>query len=735
MLNVRFWMFAALMACGPGTDPAPNPVSDAGEDSDARTSDVSDVVEPDVPDAPDARQVALLVDFEMRPAVMWGAVTDGLEEAGWQVRYRRWYPHVTAQDVEPGTYELILVAAGRSPAAPSPRMRMAELDNLEAFSNAGGGLVLLTESGWEDTIFGENEWFVFNRLLERLQLPVRAARNTLVGNVWLSNGGDPPLHEPTPYSYPGSLEWTLDLSIAHPVLQHPALTGGADFALGWAPTLVCEGDDVAVLAHADARAIVWQTLDQGANQIVFPEVPMPIAAVTLGPGGGPVALMPVSAALLSVHTERASDEPALNPELGQSAGEFTGRVLGHVASLVDDPTLHEPLGGCSFTLRHGMFSVEAEGYPARNPFVMSVRAHVPPSSVELPLAPPSGDHMEMEFVPSEETAVPDWFVQGKAHLGYSDFGDGLPSQIENATAHGMNAFMISVHPPWMEDDQREPYAAVLDAAEEHDATIFFGAIAVGLLDEEERAGAAKPGGANGEVLDVPAPTGDVFWDAGVEPFVMGVARAAAADPRIRGVHLDLELYGASSLSFHRGHLTGPAEWAVITAALGDGEDVPGPQRLTWLVDRGYVRTANEALADAVADRARALRDAARAIAPDLEFMLYSVSVSTGWFYEGLMRGLGTVDRPVVLLSYDLGTTRVRDDLAGRGIHARILGGILGVRLEPQALGQSLAVCAEGSDGYWLFKLQDFPATDDDEGAARLHGTPTEYWDAIAGATQ
>ena len=86
------------------------------------------------------------------------------------------------------------------------------------------------------------------------------------------------------------------------------------------------------------------------------------------------------------------------------------------------------------------------------------------------------------------------------------------------------------------------------------------------------------------------------------------------------------------------------------------------------------------------------------------------------------------------MSYDLGTERVQRDMAARGIHARILAGILGVRLAPGDLGRALGVAAAGSDGYWLFKLQDFPASDDDAGAARLHGTPTQYWDAIAAAT-
>ncbi len=743
-LTTRVLVALALCCAGCGdstTTPTPNP-SDAGVqdmgntgDTDVDSDDTRDVQTPDA-DTPDADpeprpRTALIVDYEMRPAIVWSAVLTTLTDAGWAPEYRRWYPHITPADSE--AYGLIVVASGRAPSTPAARMRAAELDHLEAFARAGGALVLLPEAGWADAAFAENEWFFFNRLLERLELPIRSARATLIGAVWPPEGDAPPLHVETLDSYPGSLEWTLDLPVAYPTTLHPGITQFATpFAAGWVPPLVCDSDDIAVLAGARLEVTVWHTLAEGSGQLSFPSSRVPLAALGLGPAGAPVLVLPASIALLPSHTERQSDEPMLDPALLRGTGTFVRRALSHTLMVSDDASRHDPLGGCHFDLGDGVFSAVAQGFPALNRLAKTVPALVRVSEVPVPDNAPAGQ-FETLAEPVETAADPSWFRGGKAYIGYGDWDPTLADRFANGAAHGLDAYMISVPPAWLYDD--DPRVGELaQAAQDEGVELFVGTIAISLFSQDDRTQAIRPRGRNGQVVDVPSPVTDLFWDGALRPFVLGAATAAAAHPGIRGVQLDLELYGAGPLNLHRGHLVGDAEWAVIAGAVDGAAGVALDERLAWLVDNGKMAAATGALRDAVAARARQLREDARAIHPDLAFLIYSLDATTGWFYEGLMQGLGTAQRPVTWLTYDLFTSALRRDLAARDIHVRLVGGVLGVRLTPEDLGTALTTVRTESDGYWLFKLQDFPTTSDHPDAARLHGAAEDYWDEVGRAS-
>jgi hypothetical protein len=749
-MRLTIYVLVGLCACALGCGEADEPVDSGGDTSadapdlplDLR-GDTGDVQadqgdvrgdpgdEPDVP-GPGRPQTVLVVDYEMRPAFLWSPVLAALTEAGWEPVYRRFYPHITPADAD--TYGMIVLASGRAPSTPAARMRAAEVDHLERFARDGGALVLLPENGWADAAFAENEWFFFNRLLERIDVPVRTARATLIGAVWPPDGDRPPLHEETLDSYPGALEWTLDLPVVYPDTQHAGVTRFATpFAAGWVPPLVCEGEDVAVLAGARLEVTVWQTLGQGEGQLAFPIRRVPVAVLGVGPARAPVLVLPASIALLPAHTERQSDEPLLDARLFNGTGTFLKRVLLHTAAVALDPDKHDPRIGCNFTLDDGLFTAVADGFPASSPVATTVPALVPPSELPVP-AVPDGPVLEGVLAPAPSDISPPWFRDGKAHLAYGDWDAELGPQFENGREHGVDAFMIYLPPDWVRGERDPRLGELAATAAQAQVHLFIGTIAVSLFDEALRASAPRPLGRNGQQVDVPSPLSDEFWDGAIRPFVLGAARAASENPGITGVQLDLELYGAGPLSLHRGHILGDAEWEVIVSAVPDAEDVPENERFPWLVDAGHMRTATAALRDAVAARARALRDEAWEIHPDLELMIYSLDATTGWFYEGLLAGLSTAERPVTWLTYDVHTAALREDLAARGVHVRMVGGVLGVRLTPEDLGSALATARGASDGYWLFKLQDFPPGDDHPDAPRLHGTPTDYWDEVGRAS-
>ncbi len=94
---------------------------------------------------------ALLLDFDMRDPIVWGHLIDRFNGLGYAVTYRRWFPHVTADDVATDNgqsrYHWIVVAAGSAPGRPGESMRPAAVDHLLEHTLSGGGLLLLPRHG------------------------------------------------------------------------------------------------------------------------------------------------------------------------------------------------------------------------------------------------------------------------------------------------------------------------------------------------------------------------------------------------------------------------------------------------------------------------------------------------------------------------------------------------------------------------------------------------------------
>ena len=100
-----------------------------------------------------------------------------------------------------------------------------------------------------------------------------------------------------------------------------------------------------------------------------------------------------------------------------------------------------------------------------------------------------------------------------------------------------------------------------------------------------------------------------------------------------------------------------------------------------------------------------------------------------WFYRGLIRGLGSAERPVVLLSYDYFTRTLTEALQGEGLAVLPVSGVVAVRLDATDVGTSMANAAQNGSGYWLFQYGDFPVGPDAMAPPR-HDPPQAYWDAL-----
>ena len=664
---------------------------------------------------------ALVLDLEMSDPIAWAEVRELLEARGYVVTYRREFPHFT--DADAARYAFVVVGAGGAPSSPTDWMRAPEVTRLAAFVRGGGALVLASRNRWRDGLKAAFDNGAFNAVLRALDVGLRVDVNTIVGDVAVPDAPKPPLHQTVPWGYVGPLEWTLLLPVGFPA-EEAALGVPAPFAAGWTSGLACDGEDITLLARSHADAIAWWQLDgPDEARITVPGVAQPLAAAAPA-GDGWVAVLPRALLDLSTLPADGGARPSLEPVLLEGTQAFTRAAFTRVDDLHRGVGLNFPTG-CLGGRPLADVDAETDLEPPDLP--------LPDAAPTVPdwAAPPDAD--------AEQTGVPGWFDGGKVRLAYGDLEDveSMRGHFERARAAKLDAVLSSLGDGLLRDYTAGETPRFLEPAA--DATGFFWFLGTFYRNGVYEAGGFEPvTDAFGRTLQAPPPLDPRWWAEGIAPIVAGAARVAATHPNVGGVSIDTELYGTGRLMYDEGHGYEASGWAVVVDALEahapalamEASAVPVRRRLAWLVARGLSPFAWRALEDAVAGHARAIREAARAVAPDLELAFYVPYLRATWFYRGLMRGWGTSERPVVVLSYDAATPRVRDALADDGVHIRTLGGVLAVRLTARDLETALHTAGATSDGFWLFQYRDFGPEAD---PAERHDPVDAYWDAVRAA--
>ncbi len=712
----------ALAACdGTESDVSADPPDavDAQASADAAfPADAAPDAEEDVPDAGVPVDRALVLDLEMSDPIAWSLVREVLEARGYEVTYRREFPHFT--DADAARYALVVVGAGGAPSSPTDWMRAPEVERLADFVRGGGAVVLAPRNRWRDGLKAAFDNGAFNALLRLLEVGLRVDLNTIVGDVAVPDAPKPPLHQTVPWGYVGPLEWTLLLPVGFPA-EEAVLGVPSPFAAGWTSGLACDGDDITLLARTHADAITWWQLDgPDDTRITFPGTAQPLAAVAPA-GDGWVAVLPRAVLELTTLPADGGARPSLEPVLLEGTEAFARAALDRVDDLHRGLGLHFPTG-CE--AGRALAEVDAE------------RDLVPPDLPLPEVVPSLPDWAAPPDPTAEQTAVPDWFRAGKVRLAYGDLGDAeqMRGHFERAREANLDAVLSSLGDGQLRDytaGEAPPFLA--PAADATGLRWFLASFYRNGVFNADRFEQVTD--AFGRTLDAPPPLDPRWWSEGIAPLVTGAARMAATHPNVGGISIDTELYGTGRLMYDEGHGYEPSGWAVVVGALSAHDPdlgakasaVPLQQRLAWLVARGLGPFAWRALEHAVAGHAATIREQAREIAPDLELAFYVPYFRATWFYRGLMRGWGTAQRPVMVLGYDAAPPAVRDALARDGVHVRTLGGVLAVRLTARDLETALHTAGDTSDGFWLFQYRDFGPEAD---PAERHDPVEAYWDAV-----
>lgn len=218
----------------------------------------------------------------------------------------------------------------------------------------------------------------------------------------------------------------------------------------------------------------------------------------------------------------------------------------------------------------------------------------------------------------------------------------------------------------------------------------------------------------------PCPVDETYWRKVVFSRCVKMAELSRTRPSLRGVVLDLEMYGAD----HAGY---SVACACESCRRGAGSS-KSAELLEWQ-RREVERIARE------------LQRAVHRVNEKFQFAAMHLEEPFP-FHEGLALGLGTPDIPVIVAAertYAAGYTQDVDATGERlkrlGAHVRYLGGLSLTHHPAEQIAPQLYALGSHGDGFWLYTLASLAApTEQVAETYRVHDPQAEYWSAFRSAS-
>jgi len=509
----------------------------------------------------------LVLDLTLSDPLALDATAAPWHAAGYRVEYRRFYPHLTREDLT--RYRTIVLLGGREPASRSDALTIGDLAILTEWIHRDGVVVL----GYAD---GELDRWIMNQ--------------------WLASQGAGMAI--------GALDDGQQLITATP-LPHSALdnAGFAPFPAGRNRPLVVR-DRSQTLARGPASALV------AASRV----------------GGADGLIVVASRSLLA-----AADTSSGTHDFLVALARWTRRPAEWA-------------------------SVSAATHPA------PLRLADGPKGVAVhppPLAPPGGrepvvlpEPVAARSEPGNAVSVPGWVARQGMRVLWSRFTlYALDSLLRFVDVAALNALATTI-----------PEAAILDTATTRNLWKIAGerlqATSIRWFPGVQLTAIASEGAGevdrHGDVARIPCGLDSLYWRGGLRVNYRLLARLGGGGIRpevIAGIATDLD----SAMTLFRGsgfcdadYRVGLAGLGLDTAELARLSALPPAVRYDTLLERGWLGRYLQALEDAVAERAVALRGELRRLHPDLRFAFHATDMPEDWFSLGLLRGFSSPDAPILL---------------------------------------------------------------------------------------
>jgi hypothetical protein len=615
----------------------------------------------------------LLVDLNLTDPALLEATAAPWDAAGYSVDYRRFYPHLTRQDLQ--RHRVVVLLGGRTPEAMSDALDLSDLALLAEWLPRGGVLVF----GYAADGEGFQDRWVMNRWLASQGVGITI--------------GDYPLEDTA----------ASRLTVA-PVPNRALRSNEPDpFPPGRAHVLLID-DPQEAFARASGTAFV-----RAAGRKPAPRRHAAVvAAERVGEGLVVIA---------SRHTLGA-----LGPDYRSPA---PGAVTADAAALIRTRQFLVALA--RWTLRPAEWALlpaarrraplSLEGAP-RPILLRRPRAASPPGATTVRLPTPS---------PADTASpggLPTWLRRtGTRGLWARDFAlPALDSLVAFLETGAFNTLVSGADP-----------GAADSLVRRRATTRYWPAVRLRLLiDRVQQTSlhwvpalewrqlhppreSREWGAAAGDSLPGWCSLDGRLWDEELAPAFLSLARLAASDAElIPAVALDLTPEGAEGEGWKgEGQMaTGFCDSTYAAGVRALGQDsaltarlsgLPLEARYRALADSGALEAYYSALEAAVAARAAALSASVRRVRSDVLFVVRTTALPSDWFTLGLLRGLATNDAPVLLWTREPRTRAVLARYRARGLAV-----LPAVGVPPPTGGAPArewarlkAVAFGENDGFWI----------------------------------
>ena len=608
-------------------------------------------------------QRLLLLDLASSDPVILDATAAPWHAAGYTVEYRRFYPHLTREDL--ARYRALVLLGGREPEAPSDALTLGDVVMLTEWARRGG-VVVFGYAGDREGFF--DRW-IMNRWLAAM------GTGLVIGDFPLEDTVPPVAPQPRAFPLPQS---ALDNA------------GFESFSAGRNHVLLVRRESQ-VLARSSATAFVRPPREAPA--------PRPRAAVVAAARVGDGLVLVVSRhALAGGGTDlRPSTLPAATAPTDARRSRAFLQALARWT--------RRPAEWASVAPAAGEVSLALGGAP------LPVAVHPPP------LAAPSGAAVVVlpQPVPTRDPRadVPSWIGrQGMRVLWTRAPQRGLDSLLAFVDVGALNVLATEVFAPARADslglrNAWKPTATRLQAT----SLRWFPAIALAELRPD---GEAVPPELDlrGAPAAVACALDSLFWRGALRPAYRALARLGGGGGRaggggsdwVAGVALDLDVteggYAATGYC--------DATYQEGLRALGGDKaeteqlaTLPAAMRYDALLERGLLGRYQDALERLVAQRATTLRTELQRLNPDLRFAFRSAQVPSDWFSLGLLRGFSAPDAPVLLWTREPRVREVLQHYRARGIFALSAVGLAPERVVASDWPRLRRLAFVEHDGFWL----------------------------------
>lgn len=245
----------------------------------------------------------------------------------------------------------------------------------------------------------------------------------------------------------------------------------------------------------------------------------------------------------------------------------------------------------------------------------------------------------------------------------------------------------------------------------------------------------------GETLNAtPCPLDPNYWERSIGQRFRQLAQIATT-VKITGLLFDTEMYG-SEIAIYSDYCFCDACWLhfLDAARITNAGQVLKEQRYPYLLEHQLFQTYGRFQERRVQEIVSALRDDLHTIQPEL--FLGFLAYRNTWFYRSLIRGLGTLTRPVLVfseLTYVRGytpsvdaeqATLTRDVQTVPQSNFRYIPGLWLGRFFPDDVPSQAYSLATHADGYWIFTADSLWKEEPQPEPYALHGQPQAYWQAL-----